>query len=98
MTRWLVHPDADTCLNAESQGEEVTEGLQGDVHAQGCLRCLCLPATRLPSYAGPIDDQPRKPEMPIIHHVVAGKGRPAVVFVHGFGCAHSGWDAQVAHL
>ena len=36
--------------------------------------------------------------MPLIHHVVAGKGRPAVVFVHGFGCAHSDWDAQVAHL
>ena len=36
--------------------------------------------------------------MPIIHHVVAGKGRPAVVFVHGFGCAHSDWDAQMAHL
>jgi hypothetical protein len=31
MTRWLVHPDADTCLNAESQGEEVTEGLQSGV-------------------------------------------------------------------
>jgi pimeloyl-ACP methyl ester carboxylesterase len=36
--------------------------------------------------------------MPLIHHVVTGKGRPAVVFVHGFGCALSDWDAQVAHL
>ena len=36
--------------------------------------------------------------MPLIHHVVAGQGRPPVVFVHGFGCAHSDWDAQVAHL
>jgi hypothetical protein len=24
--------------------------------------------------------------MPLIHHVVSGKGHPAVVFVHGFGC------------
>ena len=37
-------------------------------------------------------------KMPLIHHVVTGRGRPAVVFVHGFGCAHSDWDAQVAHL
>jgi pimeloyl-ACP methyl ester carboxylesterase len=36
--------------------------------------------------------------MPLIHHVVTGNGRPAVVFVHGFGCALSDWDAQVAHL
>lgn len=36
--------------------------------------------------------------MGLIHHVVAGHGRPAVVFVHGFGCSHSDWDAQVAHL
>jgi pimeloyl-ACP methyl ester carboxylesterase len=36
--------------------------------------------------------------MPLIHHVVAGKGHPAVVFVHGFGCAHIDWDAQVADL
>jgi pimeloyl-ACP methyl ester carboxylesterase len=37
-------------------------------------------------------------KMPLIHHVVTGKGHPAVVFVHGFGCALSDWDAQVAHL
>jgi pimeloyl-ACP methyl ester carboxylesterase len=36
--------------------------------------------------------------MPLIHHVVSGSGRPPVVFVHGFGCAHGDWDAQVAHL
>ena len=36
--------------------------------------------------------------MPLIHHVVTGRGRPAVMFVHGFGCAHSDWDAEVAHL
>ena len=39
-----------------------------------------------------------EPEMPLIHHVVTGAGHPAVVFVHGFGCAHSDWTAQVAHL
>ena len=33
-----------------------------------------------------------------IHHVVTGNGRPPIVFVHGFACAHSNWDAQVAYL
>jgi len=37
-------------------------------------------------------------EMALIHHVVTGAGRPPIVFVHGFGCAHADWDAQVAHL
>jgi pimeloyl-ACP methyl ester carboxylesterase len=36
--------------------------------------------------------------MALIHHVVTGEGRPPIVFVHGFGCAHADWDAQVAHL
>lgn len=36
--------------------------------------------------------------MPLIHHVVTGDGRPPIVFVHGFACAHGDWDAQVAHL
>jgi pimeloyl-ACP methyl ester carboxylesterase len=36
--------------------------------------------------------------MSLIHHVVTGEGRPPIVFVHGFGCAHSDWDAQVAHF
>jgi pimeloyl-ACP methyl ester carboxylesterase len=36
--------------------------------------------------------------MPLIYRVVTGSGRPPVVFVHGFACAHSDWDAQVAHL
>jgi pimeloyl-ACP methyl ester carboxylesterase len=36
--------------------------------------------------------------MPLIHHVVTGQGRPPLVFVHGFACAHTDWDAQVAHL
>ena len=36
--------------------------------------------------------------MTLIHHVVTGRGRPPIVFVHGFGCARSDWDAQVAHL
>jgi pimeloyl-ACP methyl ester carboxylesterase len=34
----------------------------------------------------------------LIHHVVSGSGRPPIVFVHGFGCEHTDWDAQVAHL
>lgn len=42
--------------------------------------------------------------MALIHHVITGpdsgqdRGLPPVVFVHGFGCAHSDWDAQIAHL
>jgi pimeloyl-ACP methyl ester carboxylesterase len=36
--------------------------------------------------------------MPLIHHVVTGSGRPPIVFVHGFACAHGDWDAQVTHL
>jgi pimeloyl-ACP methyl ester carboxylesterase len=36
--------------------------------------------------------------MTLIHHVVTGNGRPPIVFVHGFACAHSDWDAQVGHL
>jgi pimeloyl-ACP methyl ester carboxylesterase len=36
--------------------------------------------------------------MPLIHHVITGSGRPPIVFVHGFACAHSDWDAQVAHF
>jgi pimeloyl-ACP methyl ester carboxylesterase len=36
--------------------------------------------------------------MPLIHHVVAGPAGRPVVFVHGFGCALSDWDSQVAHL
>jgi pimeloyl-ACP methyl ester carboxylesterase len=37
-------------------------------------------------------------QMPLIHHVIIGQGRPPIVFVHGFACAHSDWDAQVAHF
>src|ERR1700733_1970120 len=36
--------------------------------------------------------------MGLIHHVVAGDGRPTIVFVHGFGCAHRDWSAQIAHF
>ncbi len=36
--------------------------------------------------------------MALIHHVVIGQGRPPIVFVHGFACAHTDWNAQVAHL
>jgi pimeloyl-ACP methyl ester carboxylesterase len=36
--------------------------------------------------------------MALIHHVVTGNGGTPIVFVHGFACAHSDWDAQVAHL
>jgi len=36
--------------------------------------------------------------MALIHHVVAGQGTPPLVFVHGFGCDRTDWNAQVAHF
>jgi pimeloyl-ACP methyl ester carboxylesterase len=36
--------------------------------------------------------------MALLHHAVSGTGAPPVVLVHGFACALSDWDAQVAHL
>jgi len=36
--------------------------------------------------------------MTLIHHVVTGQGQPPVVLVHGFGCSHTDWNAQVSHL
>lgn len=34
----------------------------------------------------------------MIHHVASGTGAPPLVFVHGFGCSHTDWQAQVAHF
>lgn len=54
-----------------------------------------------PGRAGPDNvaaDKAQGQEMALIHHVVTGDGRPPIMFVHGFGCAHADWDAQVAHL
>jgi len=36
--------------------------------------------------------------MSLIHHVLTGNGRPPIVFIHGFACAHSDWNAQITHL
>ena len=40
--------------------------------------------------------------MTLIHYVATGHdqppGQPPIVFVHGFGCAHDDWTAQVAQL
>ena len=36
--------------------------------------------------------------MPLIHHIVTGNAHPPIVFVHGFACTHTDWDAQVTHL
>jgi len=36
--------------------------------------------------------------MTLIHHVVNGAGSPALVLVHGFGCDHTDYAAQVAHF
>jgi pimeloyl-ACP methyl ester carboxylesterase len=36
--------------------------------------------------------------MNLLHHQITGTGGPAVVFVHGFTCAHDDWDAQVAAI
>jgi pimeloyl-ACP methyl ester carboxylesterase len=36
--------------------------------------------------------------MPLIQYTRKGTGAPPIVFVHGFGCARSDWDNQVAHF
>ena len=36
--------------------------------------------------------------MALIHHVVNGAGSPPLVFVHGFACSHTDWQAQVEHF
>jgi pimeloyl-ACP methyl ester carboxylesterase len=36
--------------------------------------------------------------MPPIHYVVTGTGRPPIVFVHGFACAHADWRGQVEYF
>jgi pimeloyl-ACP methyl ester carboxylesterase len=33
-----------------------------------------------------------------MHFVRAGRGAPALVFVHGFACTHEDWQAQLAHF
>jgi pimeloyl-ACP methyl ester carboxylesterase len=33
-----------------------------------------------------------------MHYVAAGSGAPPVLLVHGVGCSHADWRAQVAHL
>ena len=33
-----------------------------------------------------------------INHVTFGRGSPPIVFVHGFGCSHTDWAAQVDHF
>ncbi|MGD9803098.1 MAG: alpha/beta fold hydrolase [Hyphomicrobiaceae bacterium] len=36
--------------------------------------------------------------MALIQYTRVGSGRPPLLFVHGFGCARSDWDAMVAHF
>lgn len=36
--------------------------------------------------------------MSLIHHLVAGRGRPSFVFIHGFACDCDDWDAQVEYF
>lgn len=36
--------------------------------------------------------------MTILDHTREGRGKPTIVFVHGFACARSDWSRQVAHL
>ena len=33
-----------------------------------------------------------------MHFVRAGRGAPALVFVHGFACTHEDWQAQLVHF
>ncbi len=39
-----------------------------------------------------------RPALEGIHFTDAGTGSPAIVFVHGWSCSHTDWDAQVAAL
>lgn len=34
----------------------------------------------------------------LMHHRIVGGGAPPLVFVHGFGCSLTDWQAQVAHF
>src|SRR3954470_19461836 len=67
-------------------------------------RCVCPAAGSNADYAEHAEHAPaqwpviRGTDMRLIHHVTKGSGQPPVVFVHGFACGHSDWDAQVAHL
>lgn len=36
--------------------------------------------------------------MTVLDHTREGRGKPTIVFVHGFACARSDWNLQVAHL
>ena len=36
--------------------------------------------------------------MAVLDHTREGRGKPTVVFVHGFACARGDWDLQVEHL
>jgi pimeloyl-ACP methyl ester carboxylesterase len=36
--------------------------------------------------------------MSVLDHTREGRGRPTIVFVHGFGCARDDWRHQVAHF
>ena len=36
--------------------------------------------------------------MASLHYIASGEGAPALVFVHGFGCSHTDWQAQVAYF
>ena len=36
--------------------------------------------------------------MGLIHHITAGTGGTPIVFVHGFSCDHTDWNAQVTHF
>jgi pimeloyl-ACP methyl ester carboxylesterase len=69
--------------------------MAADATNSPAFRSLSLRATLADNIA---TNDSHEAEMPPIHHVITGNGRPPIVFVHGFACAHSDWDAQVAHL
>ena len=33
-----------------------------------------------------------------LHYLAEGSGSPAIVFIHGYSCAHSDWAKQMAHF
>lgn len=52
-------------------------------------------AETVPVAAGPVADSVASADGVMIHYEVAGEGEPTLVFVHGWSCDRSYWNAQV---
>ncbi len=97
-------PSARLSYYVREPGEYAVVVDNRDSDAPATVRLYGARPRRLPGRRGrsklmhePTTSHPGQ-EMALIHHVVTGNGRPPIVFVHGFGCGHTDWDAQEAHL